>query len=131
MTKREKLLTLGLACALVVATVAGAAAFVNREGAVVSAESVKKTKQTASKDLPWVDKKTEPKAPAPRQQVAAAEPQCKDGNILGTIAGGIAGGAASSAIGKGTGKTAATIAGTMGGAYLGNQYIPLQNTTCR
>lgn len=60
-----------------------------------------------------------------------AQPDCDDSNIVGTIAGGAAGGIAGSQIGKGSGKTAATIGGVIGGAYLGNQYIPTKNATCR
>ncbi len=68
------------------------------------------------------------------QKVAAAqpaEPRCDDSNIVGTIAGGAAGGVVGSQVGKGSGKTAATIGGVLGGAYLGNQYIPTRNVTCR
>ncbi len=134
MTSREKMLTIGLASALVFASIAGAAAFISHNDAktVSSTDTVKKSQHTASKqDLPWLDKQPVHKSAAPRQQMASAQPACNDGNVLGTVAGGVAGGALSSTIGKGTGKTAATIAGTMGGAYLGNQYIPLQNTLCR
>lgn len=68
------------------------------------------------------------------QVVAAAapvEPRCDDSNVLGYVAGGAVGGIAGNQIGKGSGNTAATIAGTLGGAYLGGQYIPLRNVTCR
>ena len=71
----------------------------------------------------------------PTRAVAAAAPveipRCNDSNILGTVAGGAAGGIAGNQLGKGSGNTAATIVGTLGGAYLGNQYIPLNNATCR
>lgn len=68
------------------------------------------------------------------QKVASAQPaqpRCDDSNIVGTIAGGAAGGVVGSQVGKGSGKTAATIGGVLGGAYLGNQYIPTKNVTCR
>lgn len=68
------------------------------------------------------------------QKVALAQPpqpRCDDSNIVGTIAGGAAGGVVGSQVGKGSGKTAATIGGVIGGAYLGNQYIPTRNVTCR
>jgi outer membrane lipoprotein SlyB len=62
---------------------------------------------------------------------ALVQSQCNDSNILGYIAGGAAGGLAGNQIGKGAGNTAATIGGVLGGAYLGGQYIPLKNVTCR
>jgi uncharacterized protein YcfJ len=68
------------------------------------------------------------------QKIASAQPaqpRCNDGNVLGYVAGGAVGGIAGNQVGKGSGNTAATIAGTLGGAYLGGQYIPLNNVTCR
>ena len=62
---------------------------------------------------------------------APGQPRCDDSNVLGYVAGGAAGGIVGNQIGKGSGNTAATIAGTLGGAYLGGQYIPLKNATCR
>lgn len=70
----------------------------------------------------------------PPQKMASAGPvqqQCDDSNVLGYIAGGAGGGIVGNQIGKGSGNTAATIAGVLGGAYLGGQYIPLRNATCR
>lgn len=70
----------------------------------------------------------------PLQKVAAAQPslpRCDDSNILGYVAGGAAGGIVGNQVGKGSGNTAATIGGTLAGAYLGGQYIPLRNATCR
>lgn len=67
-------------------------------------------------------------------QQAAPTPQvanCDDGNILGHVLGGAAGGVVGSQIGSGSGQTAATIAGTLGGAYVGGEYIPTHNATCR
>jgi uncharacterized protein YcfJ len=72
--------------------------------------------------------------PVHPQQLASAQPQqsrCNDSNILGYVAGGAVGGIAGHQLGKGAGNTAATIGGTLGGAYLGGQYIPLKNVTCR
>lgn len=73
-------------------------------------------------------------APTAPKQVAQAQPQqpaCNDSNIIGTAIGGIGGGVLGSQIGSGSGKTAATIGGALGGAYLGNQYIPTRNATCK
>lgn len=67
----------------------------------------------------------------PQVVAAADQPRCDDGNILGHVAGGVGGGIVGNQVGKGKGNTAATIAGTLGGAYLGGQYIPLKNVTCR
>ena len=66
-------------------------------------------------------------APAPAPQPVP----CDDGNIVGHVLGGAAGGIAGSQIGSGSGQTAATIAGTLGGAYVGGEYIPTHNATCR
>jgi uncharacterized protein YcfJ len=68
-----------------------------------------------------------PRQPAPQQ----AQTACNDGNIVGYVAGALAGGLAGSQLGKGNGKIATTMAGTAGGAYLGGQYLPTQNVTCR
>jgi uncharacterized protein YcfJ len=67
------------------------------------------------------------------QQAALVPPaaNCDDGNIVGHVLGGAAGGVAGSQIGSGSGQTAATIAGTLGGAYVGGEYIPTRNVTCR
>lgn len=76
----------------------------------------------------------QPKSRAKPQAIASAEPvqpRCDDGNVLGYVAGGAAGGIVGNQVGKGSGNTAATIAGTLGGAYVGGQYIPLRNVTCR
>lgn len=67
-----------------------------------------------------------------RQQVAHQQVvKCNDSNIVGTVAGGVLGGIVGNQFGGGAGKTAATIGGTLGGAYVGNQYIPTRNVTCR
>ncbi len=130
MNRREQYLTIGLAAALLLATVAGASAYINQDALTRHTATTKVKSSASNQNLPWLDKQHEQRRAAP-QQVASAQPQCNDGNILGTVAGGVAGGALSSTIGNGNGKTAATIAGALGGAYLGNQYIPLQNSTCR
>lgn len=66
---------------------------------------------------------------ASRQQAAA--PKCNDSNIVGTLAGGVLGGIVGNQFGHGSGRAATTIGGTLGGAYVGNQYIPTRNVTCR
>ena len=73
---------------------------------------------------------TAPPQPAP-QQHASGPPPCNDKNIVGTLAGGVAGGVLGNQVGRGSGKTVATVGGALGGAYLGNQYIPTRNVTCR
>ncbi len=64
-------------------------------------------------------------------QHTAANPPCDDKNIVGTVGGAAAGGLVGSQIGHGTGKTVAVIGGVLGGGYLGNQYIPTRNVSCR
>lgn len=84
--------------------------------------------------------------PAPKQQQARiyhqqqplayagtqpSQPACDDKNIVGTLAGGVAGGVLGNQIGSGSGRTVATVGGALGGAYLGNEYLPTRNVTCR
>ena len=66
-----------------------------------------------------------------RVQLAQAQPPCDDKNILGTLAGGVAGGVLGNQVGSGSGRTVATVGGAVGGAYLGNEYLPTRNATCR
>jgi uncharacterized protein YcfJ len=91
--------------------------------------------QTAQTDTQDTAKKathhSDAAAPVHHQQVAQAQPACNDHNIVGTGVGGVAGGILGSQFGRGSGKTATTIGGALGGAYLGNQYIPTQNATCK
>lgn len=50
------------------------------------------------------------------------DPNCRDGNNVGTaILGAVAGGVLGNAVGGGTGRAVATVAGAAGGAYVGNR----------
>ncbi len=102
-----------LAVIILVAGAAGASAYLTRESAA-TATPPQPTKTVIYKQ-------------APQQQL----PKCNDNNVLGMAAGALGGGVAGHAVGKGSGKTAATIGGALAGGYLGKEYIPLQNTTCR
>jgi uncharacterized protein YcfJ len=85
------------------------------------------TAETPQKPAPVASHQAQPS----RQQIAAAQPACDDGNVLGYLAGGAAGGILGNQVGKGKGKTAATIGGTIGGAYVGGKYLPTRNATCK
>ena len=115
------------AIALIIGTATASAYFTKQnlqpEKQVVAENKVQSKKSSGK--IAWDN------APVRTQQVQAAPPPCDDSNIVGTVAGGAAGGIVASQIGKGHGKTAATIGGTLGGAYLGNQYLPTKNVTCR
>lgn len=65
------------------------------------------------------------------QQPVARDPACDDKNIVGTGLGAVAGGVLGNQIGGGKGRTVATVGGALGGAYLGNEYLPTRNVTCR
>lgn len=108
------------------AGIAGAAYYTGKNDATPVAQTTTTTThvKTAHRDINW-DK------PAPVQAAPVQQVSCNDGNIVGMVTGGALGGVAGSQIGKGNGKTAATIGGAVGGAYLGKQYIPTQNVTCR
>jgi len=129
MPRNQKILFTVITLVLVLAA-AGVSAFVTRD--MVRNEQAQPIKKTASvkhaprkDDIAW-------NQPAP---VQAQQPQpvrnCDDGNVVGYLAGGVAGGIAGNQVGKGKGNTAATIGGTLGGAYLGGQYLPTRNVTCR
>jgi outer membrane lipoprotein SlyB len=111
--RNMKWIAIALGAVLLSASSAGLASYLVKEE--------KTAKQVAEK----------PKA----QTLASAQPvqtvRCDDGNIAGYIAGGAAGGILGNQVGKGKGNTAATIGGTLTGAYLGGQYMPLRNVTCR
>lgn len=121
--QRKHMIALGAAAVVLVASSAAAGAFIIQnmdkppERAAVHQVSQKES-------IHW------------NQQARAQQPQpqkvaCDDNNIVGTAVGGLVGGVAGSQVGHGNGKTAATIGGTLGGAYLGNQFIPARNATCR
>lgn len=114
----------GIAVAVLLASTAAASAFITRE-TLDDVPAPAKSQHVAKREtIQWNESK-----PAPQpQQVAEA---CDDGNVVGAIIGGVGGGVLGSQIGNGNGKTAATIGGTLGGGYLGKEYIPTRNATCR
>lgn len=118
--KQRQILLLSLGAILLIAVTAGASTYLltQDDKPAVKAES------RAQNAIQW-DQGTQASAAPPPQ------PRCDDGNIVGKVVGGVGGGAAASSVGKGKGKTAATIAGTLGGAYLGGEYLPTRNVTCR
>ncbi len=119
MTHNQKIIA-GVSVMAVLAIAAGATAYIQKD---------EPSTEVAEKSLPW---KGSQAAPAQQQQqVAQRQPECDDGNVVGTVIGGVAGGVIGSQVGKGKGKTAATIGGAMGGAYLGNQHLPTRNTLCK
>jgi outer membrane lipoprotein SlyB len=112
----------GIGVALLMASTAFAASYFTRATLEPTAQNQVQPRQPA---------KTAHRANTQIASAAPMEPRCNDSNVLGYVAGGAAGGLVGNQVGKGKGNTAATIAGTLGGAYLGGQYIPLQNVTCR
>lgn len=103
-------------------TIAAVAAILASTGAVAYIA----TKAAAPQPQKVVVHKSGGGQPAP-QQVA----NCDDGNIVGMALGGVTGGILGNQVGKGSGNTAATIGGAVGGAYVGKEYIPTRNVTCR
>lgn len=122
-------LTIG-AIALVILAAAAGAWITQERDASNEAQRAATTAPAAGQNEPiqWNDSRahTQPQTQAQPQVV-----QCDDGNIVGKIVGGVGGGVAGSQIGSGSGKTAATIGGTMAGSYLGEEYLPTKNVTCR
>lgn len=126
---------------LIIAT-AGATTYFNRSESMpdteIAAEKIASTqvkKTTSAKkmaprpaDIAWDET---PRQQPVQSQTRTVATNCDDGNIVGKAVGGIGGGVLASNIGKGGGKTAATIAGTLGGAYVGGEFIPTRNVTCR
>jgi outer membrane lipoprotein SlyB len=112
----KKWLTAGLVLVFLLAGTAAVSAYITRES--VKSQATAKTH-------------VKPQHIASAQPQQPMQPRCDDKNIVGTIAGGAAGGIVGSQIGQGKGKTAATIGGVVGGAYLGNEYLPTRNVTCR
>lgn len=123
--KRKHMIGLGAGIFALVLLTASASAWVARDMEWPDKPLFQKTAsstyqtQTRQEDIAWNE---------PRRQAA---PPCDDGNIVGKVVGGVGGGVAGSQIGSGSGKTAATIGGTLGGAYLGGEYLPTRNVTCR
>ena len=122
MTRDQKIIA-AVSVVAIFAVAAAATAYIQKDATPTN---------VAEKPLPWKESKTAKTTSAqPQQQVAQKQPECNDGNVVGTVIGGVAGGVLGSQVGSGKGKTAATIGGTMGGAYLGNQHIPTQNALCK
>lgn len=122
---RKNMIAIGVGIFALVALTAGASALVTRHmfDEKSALEHTAAAKPRASGDhIAWNNQ---------RQAAAPAQPACDDGNVVGSLLGGVGGGVAGSQLGKGNGKTATTIGGTLGGAYLGGQYIPTRNVTCR
>ena len=123
---RKHIIGFGLGIFVLLILTAGASALVTKEiiteKPVIEKVATKKSEPTKRQQIAWNDPQ-----PAPQKQT----PACDDKNIVGYVLGGAAGGIAGNQIGKGTGNTAATIGGTLGGAYLGGEYIPTRNVTCR
>ena len=120
--KRKNIIAIALGAVALVAATAGASALVMNHNAISKTEP-KSTHVAQKEEIRWNDS-----APAPAPQPVR---HCDDGNVVGALAGGVGGGVLGSQIGHGKGKTAGTIAGTLGGAYLGKEYIPTDNVTCR
>ena len=106
--------------AILISTTAIGASYITKESMNHSA----KPKVSTSAPIHHQAAQTQPQ----QQEVAS---NCDDHNIVGTGLGTATGVVVGSKIGKGSGKTAATIGGAVAGAYLGNQYIPTHNVTCR
>lgn len=133
MKGRQLALVIIGAVLLVVAT-AAASTYIAREKwgddkpAVTKTSSVTKKAGQRNDQIVWDQPSSRQVRSAP---VQTASVNCDDGNIVGKAAGGVVGGLIGSRFGKGNGKTATTIGGTLGGAYVGGQYIPTHNATCR
>jgi uncharacterized protein YcfJ len=127
-TQNRNYLIAAAVAAVLIAGTAVASSYVTKQSIEAKETTQEKPKKLVTVTHPLPGKKK-------NQEFASAQPapvpRCDDGNVLGTVVGGVGGGIVGSQVGKGHGNTAATIGGTLGGAYLGNQYIPLKNATCR
>lgn len=123
--KRKHIILASLAAAFVLVSAVGASAFVTHSLMKEEKPTTQAARSSTKETIAWNDRRAT--APQPAQPAR----NCEDGNIVGKIAGGVAGGIAGNQIGSGNGQTAATIGGTLGGAYLGGEYIPTRNITCR
>lgn len=124
MMKRKHITIIVLSAIALVAATAGASALVLNQDKIAKTEAPKSSHVTQTEQIRWNET-----APAPAQPPKVVN--CDDGNVVGSVAGGVGGGIIGSNIGDGKGKTAATIGGTLGGAYLGKEFLPTQNVTCR
>jgi uncharacterized protein YcfJ len=121
--KTEQIAAWGLGVLALIIVTAGASALVTREAMTpekAGVEIVAAAPAPKEQKITWND--------APTHD---APPPCNDGNIVGKVLGGVGGGVVGSQIGSGSGQTVATIGGTLGGAYLGGEYTPTENVTCR
>ena len=130
--KRKHAIALGAGVVALVILAAGASALVTQKviedkPAVEKTAAAPKHKTAKSEKITW----NEPRQAQPAQQAQAAPASCDDYNIVGIGLGAVAGGVAGNQIGSGRGQDLATIGGALGGAYLGKQYIPTHNVTCR
>ncbi|MGQ0527681.1 MAG: glycine zipper 2TM domain-containing protein [Alphaproteobacteria bacterium] len=126
MMKRKHMVGLGIGIFALVLMTASASALITRQidakdDKPVIEKTATSTRKARREDISWNDTRTQ-------QQPL---PPCDDGNVVGKVLGGVSGGVVGSQVGGGSGKTAATIGGTLGGAYLGGEYIPTRNATCR
>jgi uncharacterized protein YcfJ len=130
MTRKHTIAAIIGAVMLVLLT-AGASALITREMISEDKTPLETSAKVSSyrphkrETITWNEQRQAP----PHQQVATRN--CDDGNVVGKVLGGVGGGVLGSQVGSGTGQTAATIGGTLGGAYLGGEYIPTDNVTCR
>jgi outer membrane lipoprotein SlyB len=137
-SKTKHIVAITIGALVLVALSAGASALIMRGGAApenpaaatstVAAGHAKTQHYAQREKIHWNGSRAAAQ-PAPATIEPAAG--CDDGNVVGAIVGGAGGGVAGAQVGKGSGKTAATIAGTLGGAYLGKEFLPTQNVTCR
>lgn len=131
MSHKRKLIYLGLGAVALVALTAGVSAVVTQKVIEDKQTATVESKARGSRSSEKVTWNGERRLSAANSQQNVQQPACDDGNIVGTIVGGLGGGVVGSQIGSGNGQTVATIGGTLGGAYLGNQYLPTRNVTCR
>jgi uncharacterized protein YcfJ len=131
LSKHKKHIAIGAGILLLMTGVAAGSAYITKES-LSELENYPELSQR-NQDHQATGTRTARKSMPHEQQWASAQitSLCDDGNVAGYVAGGIAGGVLGNQIGKGHGNTAATIGGTLGGAYLGGQYMPTHNITCR
>lgn len=121
--ERKHIIGLSIGVVALIALTAGASAFVATQVMHEKPAVTASTTHHKSSHITWNDQQS--------AQAQPAQPACDDGNVVGYVLGGVGGGVVGNQLGKGKGNTATTIGGTLGGAYLGGQYIPTRNVTCR
>jgi uncharacterized protein YcfJ len=122
---RNQIILVILGAFLLVIATAAASTYIAKSSNDTNKPAVVAHKAHNNGNITWND--NHPTQATPVQTAS----NCDDGNVAGKVVGGVGGGVLGSQIGKGNGKTVGTIAGTLGGAYLGGQYIPTRNVTCR